>query len=298
MGSKKLDPILSSGLRPYIPEKYEEFQNHALVGYESDYQECLEYPKKVEYTFYSLIYQSGNYKIKALVGLPAQFNPKEKHPLVVFNRGGNRDFGYLTVCEIGLLSQFAKTVPNAVVVASQYRGSYGSEGRDEFGGADVDDILSLVKWTEGVSFIDSKDRYLVGWSRGGLMTYLTLKRDKTFKAAVAIAAPADLIPSEKSRPEMADVYKTLIPGYEKNRIKVLKERSAVYWPEKINTPLLILHGDSDWRVSVEDSRRMDKAMARLKKSYKYVEFANEGHDLNGVYQQVLQNTRDWFASHK
>lgn len=298
LSQKKSDLIYESGLREYIPEKYEDLQDRSFIDNEDEYNKCLEFPKRAEYSFYSLIYQSGNYKIKALVGLPPKFNPQEKHPLVVFNRGGNRNFGSHTVCSIGYLQRFAKTVPNAIVVASHYRGSFGSEGQDEFGGGDVEDILNLVKWAEGVPFIDATNKYMVGWSRGGMMTYLVLKQDKTFKAAVAIAASADLLSSEKLRPEMAEVHKALIPGYHDHREEVLKERSAIYWPEKIDTPLLILHGTTDWRVSVKDAQKMDGLLAKNNKKYKYIEFPGEGHDLEGVYPQVLQYTRDWFASHK
>lgn len=295
---KTSDPILDSGLEKFNPVKYEDLQDHSFYPTEEDYNKCLDYAKRASYTFYSLTYLSASFKVKALVGLPPKFNSQEKHPLVVFNRGGNRDFGALSVCTIGLLQHFAETVPNAVIMASQYRGGAGSEGLDEFGGADVDDILNLVKWAERVSFINTQDKYVVGWSRGGMMTYLTLKKDKSFKAGVVIAGWTDLIAGEKNRPEMIDVHRELIPGYEKHRLKVLKERSAAYWPEKIETPLLIMQGSDDWRVSVKDVRRMDKLLARHKKKYKYIEFSHEGHDLDGVYPQVLQNTRDWFASHK
>ena len=59
--------------------------------------------------------------------------------------------------------------------------------------------------------------------------------------------------SASSRPEMiSGVYRQLIPGFSRNGPALLRERSAVDWPEKINVPLLILHGTADWRTDPKD----------------------------------------------
>ena len=42
-----------------------------------------------------------------------------------------------------------------VVVASQYRGNDGGEGREEFGGADVNDVLNLLPVLEQVTSADT-----------------------------------------------------------------------------------------------------------------------------------------------
>jgi len=70
--------------------------------------------------------------------------PKEtgNYPCVIYNRGGNRDFGGLLVAHGAItLGKLAKE--GYVVIASQYRGNGGSEGQEEFGGKDVNDLFIL-----------------------------------------------------------------------------------------------------------------------------------------------------------
>lgn len=124
----------SAGLTPYQPDSYETVESDGWTPNREVYDACIERFIKARSQYYSLIYQSDGFNIKAIVVLPAGFKADQKHPLVVFNRGGNRNFGYMTVCDLGLLRGFGETVPNAVLVMSQYRGSHGSDGHDEFGG--------------------------------------------------------------------------------------------------------------------------------------------------------------------
>jgi dipeptidyl aminopeptidase/acylaminoacyl peptidase len=65
-----------------------------------------------------------------------------KLPLILFNRGGNRDFGELSPWEE---EGFYSYVSNGfVVLGSQYLGVDGGQGREELGGADVHDVLNLL----------------------------------------------------------------------------------------------------------------------------------------------------------
>jgi len=42
-----------------------------------------------------------------------------------------------------------------VVAASQYRGNAGGQGKEEFGGADVDDVLNLIPLLESLPQADT-----------------------------------------------------------------------------------------------------------------------------------------------
>jgi predicted acyl esterase len=87
----------------------------------------------------SIVYLSDGLKVKGLM-----WHPKDRGsrplPLIVYNRGGNREFG--RVATWNGVHRLASE--GFVVLASQYRGVDGGEGQEEFGGADVHDILNLV----------------------------------------------------------------------------------------------------------------------------------------------------------
>ena len=40
-----------------------------------------------------------------------------------------------------------------VVVGSHYRGNKGSEGKEEFGGSDVNDVINLIPFFEGCQMV-------------------------------------------------------------------------------------------------------------------------------------------------
>ena len=61
-------------------------------------------------------------------------------PIVIMNRDGSRDFGTWTPWGFSK-SAYRFAQAGFVVLASQYRGGGSSQGQDEYGGADVNDVL-------------------------------------------------------------------------------------------------------------------------------------------------------------
>lgn len=64
-----------------------------------------------------------------------------------------------------------------------------------------------------------------------------------------------------------------------DKLKVYRERSALYHPEKVQTPLLILHGKDDTVVPLNQATDMAEALERLGKEVKLVEVDDDGHML-------------------
>ncbi|MEZ4800180.1 MAG: prolyl oligopeptidase family serine peptidase [Flavobacteriales bacterium] len=55
-----------------------------------------------------------------------------------------------------------------------------------------------------------------------------------------------------------DVMAELIPNYFENKEAELAKRSAIKWADKFSkdVPILMLHGNSDWRVKPEQSLKL------------------------------------------
>src|SRR5262249_42449819 len=120
-------------------------------------------------------------------------------PAIIFNRGGTGDYGRIDDLTIVDLYRLAKA--GFVVVASDYR-FHGETGkRDEWGGADLDDVLALVPLLQSMDIVDRDRLFMLGVSRGGTMTYLALKRGAAVRAAAVIAGPSDLEALGAHRPE-------------------------------------------------------------------------------------------------
>lgn len=239
-----------------------------------------------------LTYLSDGLRVKGYLARPRQGTAL---PAVIFNRGGNRDFGALSDVRAALiLGKLAER--GYVAVASQYRGVAGGDGMEEFGGAEIADVLNLVPLLERLAEADASRIGVYGWSRGGLMTYLALARSDRFKAAIVGAGMTDSFDGIERRPEMAEqVYSELVPDWDTNRAAALEARSPIRWVEKLHkkTPILLLHGSADWRVHPTQAVRMADALYREKHPFRLVFFEGGDHGLTEFRDEVDRLVGDW-----
>jgi len=224
----------------------------------------------------------------------------KKYPLVIYCRGGNRSYGEITHNDLVFLNGLASN--GYVVIASNYRGSSKSEGNDEFGGKDVNDIINLYKLKNQFIKTDTNNVFLLGGSRGGLMVYQSLKKlhhDKNIRAAVVMAAPSDLILLMKNRPEMETlVYEQLIPDYKNNKILALKTRSVINWADSLpSVPILLIHGDSDKKVNVEHSIQLSEKLKEHNIPHKLIVLKGAGHGLKSYRDSVITERENWFKQY-
>lgn len=236
---------------------------------------------------YSISYRSQGHTVKGFIAEPKN---GDHLPCVVYNRGGSNEFGTVRIGYI--YHDLAKIVRKGyIVIGSQYSGNAGSEGKDEQGGGDIEDVLNLYKILKAYPRADSSRIGMYGASRGGMMTYLALTRVKWIKAAISIAGSADLVRSMRLRPEMKDVYTEAFGA----TLKGLKERSAVYWPEKFpnKTPLLLIHGTGDWRVSALDSLDLSKKLYEHKKPHRLVLFEGADHSISEFQEDRWRLILEW-----
>jgi len=151
-----------------------------------------------------------------------------RHPAVIFNRGGTQHFGAIRTADLVEFAGWA--LDGYVVVASQYRGNDGGEGREEWGGADVHDIVNLAVLARALPSVEPEALYMHGVSRGGMMTYRALAAGLRVRAAATVGAPADLAMGLTHRPEMEEVYRDLMPGYATRKAEHLRARSVGVQP--------------------------------------------------------------------
>jgi dipeptidyl aminopeptidase/acylaminoacyl peptidase len=240
---------------------------------------------------YNITYLSDGLKVKGYLIKPKK---EGNYPCIIYNRGGNREFGKLNITKaIYLLSQLAKE--GYVVIASQYRGNAGGEGQEEFGGKDVNDVTNLIDVIKEIPEVDSTRIGMYGWSRGGMMTYLALTKTDKIKAAVVGGAPSDK--TNIDRPEMeTGVYTELIPNYWKNKDAELRKRSAVYFVDKFpkNVPILMLHGNADWRVKPEHSLNLALEFEKYRIPYKLIMFEGADHGISEHRKEVNEQVLYWF----
>jgi dipeptidyl aminopeptidase/acylaminoacyl peptidase len=240
----------------------------------------------------AITYMSDGLRIKGFYVKPCGTGP---FPCIIFNRGGNREFGSINPKVMtNLICRMASW--GYLVIASQYRGGCGSEGKDEFGGADIADVMNLFPMIDGDAFADPTRIGMYGGSRGGMMTYLALTKTSRVSAAVIRCGVSDLTNWSDDRKDMEEVYRDLIPDFETDRENALRRRSAVYWPETLcgTTPILILQGTADWRVNPLSALRMGEMLLKERHPFRLMMLEGADHALSECVPERNRQTRDWF----
>ncbi len=284
--------------QPYQLQQFDTLMQRIATRKSDRWQYKPDYAYLNEVALEELFYESDGLKVKAYAAYP-----REGHgpwPAIIYNRGGNRAFGALNEYKIAFIMARVASW-GYVVIGSQYRGNDGGEGQEEFGGADVHDVLNLIPLLEQWPGVDANKIGMFGWSRGGMMTYLALMQTDRIKAAAVGGALADLDLMDKSRGgEMGQyVFSELIPGYTQNRDSVLLLRSAVYHADKLckTTPILLLHGTADWRVVPEESLHMALALQKARVPYRLVMFEGGDHALSEHRDEVYAMIKAWLQKY-
>lgn len=244
-----------------------------------------------------ITYWSDSLKIEAFAAIPKK---EGKYPIIIYNRGGNRDFGALQLFKgkgkypvAYFFTQLAKE--GYIVIGCNYRGCGNSEGKDEFGGKDVNDILNLIEVLKELPQADVSRIGMYGWSRGGMMTYLALTKTNQIKAAAVGGAPTDQTTMDRSGMETG-VYAELIPDYWNNKETELKKRSACYFADQFSkeVPILMLHGNADWRVKSTQSLKLALELEKHRVPYRLKIFEGGNHGLSSFREEVNQEVLTWF----
>ncbi|TSC72185.1 MAG: peptidase [Parcubacteria group bacterium Gr01-1014_38] len=199
------------------------------------------------------------------------------------------DFGKITPKTLRMFERIAQW--GYLVIASQYSGCGGSEGKDEFGGQDLLDVLNLRRVLKRHPRADVRRIGMIGWSRGGLMTYLALAKVRWIRAAVSVAGVADVAALESDRPEMARRLRRMF----RHTPRSVAQRSAIRQVRSFSrtAPLLLIHGTADWRVSPLQSMRLGEQLYRHRIPFRLVVLEGADHGLSGFRKEENRLTKEW-----
>lgn len=224
-------------------------------------------------------YSSDGLQITGFVVRPSRSSGLR--PVLIWARGGIGDVEQ----DENQFAQMASWVERGyIVVGSNYRGSAGSEGKDEFAGADVDDIVGLVAVIGRIDGANPTSIYGIGFSRGGTMLLRAAAGRIPFRAIATAGALADLQLATETRPDLGKIFQEMMPDYATERANRFCGRSAVCWPERITAPVLIAQGGADQAVSVENSFRLAKALESAKRPYRLLVIGGGNHSIDGSRQ--------------
>ena len=164
-------------------------------------------------------------------------------------------------------------------------GGYGDKFKKanfkDWGMSPAGDILSSLDDAVGKnSWIDKDQLFVEGGSYAGYMVAWLISHDNRFKAANAQRGVYDLT-TFMGEGNAWSLVPNDFGGYpwQKETKALLDANSPYSYVEKINTPLLIIHGDQDLRTGVVQSEMLFKSLKVLNKPVEYIRYPKEGHEL-------------------
>ncbi|KAJ5662368.1 uncharacterized protein N7477_009984 [Penicillium maclennaniae] len=182
---------------------------------------------------------------------------------------------------------------------------YGRKYREAlnyyWGIKDIDDAASCVAYLAEQGLVDPTKAGIVGGSAGGytvlqsLINFPTLWAGGNSKFGVGNLKSMVMTTHKfESHYLFALLFPENTPEEEKE--KIYQERSPAFHVEKIESPLLILQGDEDKVVPLDQAEEMTRVLKQGGKDVKLVVFQGEGHGLRmqeNVKTAILEEEKLW-----
>lgn len=239
-------------------------------------------------------------KVQSLLIKPPFFDPNKKYPMIFLIHGGPQgnwadDFHFRWNTQL-----FASK--GYVVVAPNPRGStgYGQKFTDEISGdwggkAYIDLMNTYDNAIKTFPFIDGKNTFAAGGSYGGYMVNWIAGHTDRFNALVSHAGVFDLESMYGATEEL------WFPEWEyegtpwTNRA-MYEKWSPHRYADKINTPMLVVHGAFDFRVPEGQAFELFTTLQRRGIPSKFLYFPDETHFVTKPQNAKLwwNTIFDWF----
>jgi dipeptidyl aminopeptidase/acylaminoacyl peptidase len=202
----------------------------------------------------------------------------ERPPLSVMSHGGPTG---ATTNGFSLQKQFW-TSRGFAVVDVNYGGStgYGREYRERleanWGIVDVYDCLNAARYLVERGKADGTRLAIRGGSAGGYTTLCALTFHTLFRAGACYYGISDLEASEDTHKFESRYNHRLIAPFPEGR-EVYRQRSPIFFLEKLNCPIIFFQGLEDKIVLPNQSERMVEAMKKKGLPVAYLAFEGEQH---------------------
>ncbi|MBS4034789.1 MAG: S9 family peptidase [Ignavibacterium sp.] len=234
-------------------------------------------------------------KVQSILVKPPFFNPDKKYPMIFLIHGGPQgswsdNFHYRWNYQM-----FASQ--GYVVVAPNPRGStgYGQKFTDEISGDWAGkvyiDLMNAYDYAvENFSFIDGDNTFAAGASYGGYMINWIAGHTDRFNALVSHAGVFNLESMYGTTEEL------WFPEWEYggtpwDKRKIYEKWSPHRYIHNAKTPVLVVHGAYDFRVSEEQAFQLFTSLQRLGVESKFLYFPDETH-----FVAKPQNSRLWWET--
>lgn len=249
-----------------------------------------------------------NAVINSYITLPPEFDGTRLMPLVVMPHGGPQARDFLRYDKY---AQFIAT-RGYIVIQPNFRGSKGygkafaEAGYKQWGGVMQEDLEDVVAYLVGEQLVDPNRVCIVGASYGGYAALMgAVKTPEMYQCAISISGVThlpeqiehdmDKFDSEKVRQYILDSI-----GDPETDMTMLSAKSPALHADKIKIPILLIHGDEDEVVPIDQTEMMFDVLEDTNNYVRMITLKETGH--NTLYykediQDVFEETEAFLSTY-
>jgi len=176
------------------------------------------------------------------------------------------------------------------VVSANPRGSSG-RGRDfsnalfaNWGNPDFVDVMAAVDHVIDMGIADPDRLGVGGWSYGGILTNYVITKTGRFKAAISGASEVNYT-ANYGHDHYQQVWEDEL-GLPWENTALWIELSPFFHVANVTTPTLVMGGQEDWNVPLQNSDQLYQALRRLGVPTQLVIYPGESHGISRPSFQV------------
>ena len=213
---------------------------------------------------------------------PVGFDPNKKYPLLFCNYGGpgsqqvaNR-FGAVSFWH-QMLAERGYIIVSVDNTGTGYRGEeFKKKTYLQLGKYEIEDQIDAAKYFSNMPFVDKNNIGHWGWSFGGFMSSLAIKKGSdVFTAAIAVAPVTSLRFYD-------NIYMERYMRTPQENAKGYDDNSPLNFTDRIKGKFLIIHGTADDNVHFQNSVEMIKAMIKDNVDFESAYYPNKNHSISGT----------------
>lgn len=234
---------------------------------------------------------------------PPQFDPARRHPAILYIHGGpHAQYGESFFHEFQMLAS-----AGYVVIISNPRGStgYGQEFANiiqyKYPGDDYRDLMAVVDHVVARGIVDEQRLGIAGGSGGGLLTSWSIAQTDRFAAALVERPVTNWLSFVPTSDRNAFFAQHWFRDYPWRDAQDYLARSPLTFVDKVETPVLVIQSEQDYRTPVDQGLQYYAALRMLGKEARLALFPGSSHGLSRdgpPRQRVerLQIISAWFDS--
>ncbi len=252
-----------------------------------------------------IIVKSATHTVKGWVLLPKDYDATKKYPAIMDIHGGPKTvYGKIFYHEMQYWANEGYVVYFANPRGSDGKGDAFADIRGKYGTIDYDDLMKFSDLVlKKFPAIDQSRLFVTGGSYGGFMTNWIVGHTNRFKAAATQRSISNWLSFHGTSDIGFYFSKDQTSGHPNLDTDLLWNQSPMKYAMLMETPLLFIHSDQDYRCPIEQAMQLFTIIKEKGVPTKLVWFKGETHELSrsGKPQARIKRLTEitsWFEQYK